>query len=222
VPHVKTNGMAWFYWAAAEAFIPKGRSEMLPEIAIGFQKLDVKSYDPDALSHLLDYLLSHGYEIDALALAEHFLPIQRDDPNLLGWVVPDLVYLIFELRLGQQFRTVRDGASVDAVAQLLRCDIEKAITEDAVRLGAEICCQYTPDTPWTRSCFELVIRAHHGNIAAQRTRLLLLNSVLRVAKEAWRVEHAPAGCALHGVHLIQSAAYEHVNDKKRAVANLLD
>ena len=171
VPHVKTNGMAWFYWAAAEAFIPKARSEMLPEIAAGFQKLDVKSYDPDALSHLLDYLLSHGYETDALALAEHFLPIQREDPNLLGWVVPDLVYLIFELRLGQQFRTVPEGANVDAVAQQLRCDIEKEITGDAFRLGAEICCQHTPETPWTRSYFELVIRAHHGNTAAQRASL---------------------------------------------------
>jgi hypothetical protein len=64
--------------AAAEEFIRAKRLDLLPEVAVGFCKLDARAYDADALIHIEDYLLAAHFEGEALHLAERFLPAARE------------------------------------------------------------------------------------------------------------------------------------------------
>ena len=101
VPHIKSSGLAFFYWAAAEEFVRLGLTQFLLEVAAGFRKLDLHSYDADALARAEDYLLAAGFEAETLQLAEHFLAIERADNGLMPHAVPEQCNLIFELRVGQ-------------------------------------------------------------------------------------------------------------------------
>jgi hypothetical protein len=222
VPHVRPNGMSWFYWGAAEDFTLRRRSEMLPEIAAGFQKLDLASYNPDALGHLLDYLLGYGYETAALTLAEHFLPIQREDTNLLEWVVPECCRLIYSLRLGHQFRSLTAGLTVDAMAQQLRQGLEEGVAEDAARLGAEIACQHAPEPTWNRNCFDLLRDSPDPTKPSRPAQLRIVAAQMWVAKEGYDADHAPAGCTLYGLQRIQFSADRMEEDERKPLANLID
>lgn len=64
--------------------------DCLREVATGFMRLDIDSYDPDALRHLEDRLLAMGLEDEALELSEHFLPVMQADGGLMPYAVPEL------------------------------------------------------------------------------------------------------------------------------------
>src|SRR5438105_38151 len=76
--------------AAAEEFDNRGFRDLLPEVAVEFRKLDGESYDADALKHLEDYLLAAGFDAEALRICEHFLPILREDSELMPYAVRSL------------------------------------------------------------------------------------------------------------------------------------
>ena len=76
----------------------------MPEIATVCRQLDGESYDADAVHHVREYALAEGSEAEALAMAEHFLPILRADAELMEWTVPAACGEIFELRVGGRLR----------------------------------------------------------------------------------------------------------------------
>jgi hypothetical protein len=227
VPHSKATGMGFFYWAAAEEFTRHDLSDLLSEVAAGFRKLDVHSYDPDALSHVEAFLLAAGLEAETLQLAEYFLPIQQADDGLMPFAVPQRCHLIFELRVGEWLR--RPPSEVPApeiLAKQFRKDIEEEIDEDTARLAVEIVTNRAPEPAWTRSQFDFVTGAIPDDDQSWRDFLRLFGMLLRVAREAWQIESQLAGCALHGLMLLLRCAYEWKNPRSaqsnKSNNNLLD
>jgi hypothetical protein len=225
VPHTKANGMAFFYWAAAEEFIPRRMNHLLPEVAAGFQKLDLKNYDPDALLHLENWLLVAGCEMEALPLAEYFLPIERADEDLMSYAVPHRCSRIFDLRVGRAIRTgTASETSLDQIAAQLRQNIEEEIHPDAARLAAEIVSGQAPAALWSRAQFDLVTGDICTDDTAWRDCLRLQGTLLRIAQEAWQLEAQPPGCALHSFGLLLHSLdrWRGTSKSKKAGANLLN
>jgi hypothetical protein len=227
VPHTEASGMAFFYWAAAEEFTRRGAPHLLPEVAAGFRRLDVDNYDPDALSNVEDLLLAAGFDAETLQLAEHFLPVERVDEDLMPYAVPRRCGLIFELRVGQALRERPPGNGLpDTLAKQLRTNIEAEIHEDSGRLAAEIIAGARSDAPWEKSQFELVTGDISKDDAAWQDCLRLFGTLIRIAREAWLLETRPPGCSFRGLSLLLKSVYDWKNQRgrksKKTSNNLLD
>jgi hypothetical protein len=227
VAPTSATDMAFFYWAAAEEFARHGIAQMLPEVAAGFRRLDVDTYDADALSHVEDFLLAGGFEAESLELAEHFLPVERADAGLMPYAVLRRCSLIFELRLGRALRGGPSGAAPpDFLARELRQDIEDETHEDTARLAAGIAAGVAPALAWARPQFELVTGDIHEDDKAWQDWLRLFGMLLRVAQEAWLHDARPPGCALRGLTLLLNSVCDwkdqRAKESKRSSDNLLD
>ncbi len=229
VPHTKETGMAFFYWGAAEEFAGKNLSALLPELVDGFCGLDRHSYDADALAHIEDYLLAAHFEAEALRLAEHFLPIEREDGGLMPYAVPGTCNLIFQLRVGIALRSgAHAAASLEAVAQALGRDIEKEIDAEAIAHAARVI--HEPDScpAWTRAHFELPTGAIRTSDQAWQEFLRLCGTLIGVARDAWRREAFPPACAYLGLSRLLDSVYDtraeagEKRKKKPQRSNLLD
>ena len=227
VAHTHDTAMSYFYWAAAEEFAARDLPELLPEVAAGFRKLDLESYDADALAHLADWLLAEGFEAEVLALGEHFLPILRADDRLMPYAAPDTALLIFDMRVGKHLRTgVRPDADVERLADELRRNLEEDISPDAARIAAEVITGQAPPPAWSRAEFGLV----SGNVAtdakARQDAQRLYRVQMHIAREAWELDRCPAGCTLYGLNLVLNSVYraqaDHQKQRKYAARNLLD
>jgi hypothetical protein len=225
VPHTKEEEISYFYWAAAEAFSSRGYTHLLPEVAAGFRKLDGQNYEIEALCGLEDYLLAAGFDVEALELDEHFLPILRDDSALMPHVVPQFCQRIYELRVGAELRSGVDSTrSAASIAQSLRRGIEDDIAEDAASCAATIIKRETLPEPWRREDFDLIIGNFRKDAGAWRDFLRLNGILIRVAKEAWQVDQVAPGCAFTGLALMLFSAYPSQTQsakKKKTGWNLL-
>jgi hypothetical protein len=136
VPPTEATRMSFFYWNAADEFARRGRRDLLPEISSRFRTLG-DSYDADVLWKIMEILMAEGLEAEALALAEHFLPIVRDDDRLMPWSVPQQCELILELRVGRCLQNPSDTPSTPEalVAELVR-DLEDDIHHAAAVVDA--------------------------------------------------------------------------------------
>lgn len=208
VPHTKEAGMAFFYWAAAEEFAGKNVGALLPQLVDGFCRLDRHSYDADALVHIEDYLLAGHFEAEALRLAEHFLPIERQDGGLMPHAVPDTCSLIFELRVGIALRSgPHAAASLEAVAHALGLDIEDEIDAEALAHAARVICEPDSRSAWTRAHFALVTGDIRASDRAWQECLRLYDTLIGVARDAWRCENFPPGCAFLGLSRLLESVY---------------
>jgi len=227
VPHTKASGMAFFYWEAAEEFTRKRAAHLLPEVAAGFRRLNVDSYDADALTHVEDFLLVAGLDAETLQLAEHFLPTERADDGLMDFAVPQRCSLIFELRVGQALRAGPSAmGSPDTLAKQLRSNIEEEIHEDTARLAAEIVLGAKSDVPWERPEFDLVTGDISKDATAWKDCVRLFGTLLRVARETWLLDARSPGCALRGLDLLLNSVYDWKEQRgrksKTSRNNLLD
>lgn len=132
VPPAGNTSLAFLHWVAAERFVKQGRTDLVGEIVRGFRTLDGTSYDPDALHHVWLWTLAAGGEAEAVALLEHFLPIQRaaSADHLMAHVVPEACRGLFELRAGRLVAAGVPEASTGAIATELRRDIEEEINPE--------------------------------------------------------------------------------------------
>ena len=230
IAHTKEAGTAFFYWAAAEEFIRTKRTDLLPEVAAGFCKLDARAYDADALVHLEDYLLAAHFEHEALQLAERFLPAGREGVatgRLMPHAVAELSELIFQLRLGLALRseTTDAGASPEALADALRQDIGDEIDVEAARRAALIIFRRSADPIWTRADFELVGGDIRKSKKAWQQCLRLYDTLLGVSREAWQNESFPPGCGFRVLNRLLESIYEdrdRTSSKSTKRPNLLD
>lgn len=229
VPHTKEAGMAFFYWAAAEEFAGNNLSALLPELVDGFCRLDRHSYDADALAHIEDYLLAGHFEAEALRLAEHFLPIEREDGGLMPYAVPRTCDLIYQLRVGIALRSGPHGAaSLEAVAHALGRDIEEEIDAEAIAHAARVIREPDSSSAWTRAHFALVTGDIRTSDRAWQECLRLYGTLIGVARDAWRCESFPPGCAFLGLSRLIESVYSaraeagEKRKKKPIRDNLLD
>ena len=228
VPHTKETRMGFFYWAAAEEF-PNNPSPLLPELVDGFCRLDTDSYDADALAHIEDYLLAGHFEAEALRLAEHFLPIEREDGGLMPYAVPGTCSLIFQLRVGIALRSGSHAAgSLEALAQAVGRDIEEEIDAEAIAHAVRVIGEPDSTSAWSRAHFALVTGDIRTSDQAWQECLRLYDTLIAVARDAWRCESFPPGCAFLGLsrllESVYSASAEAVKKRKKKPQrdNLLD
>jgi hypothetical protein len=208
IPHSSEEGISFFYWAAAEEFDRRGHRNLLPEVAAGFRKLDGKTYDPDALSHLEDYLLAAGYDAETLELDERFLPFMRDDSGLMPYVVPEVCQQIFELRVGAELRAEAGATQlVESVAQSLRRGIEEEIHEEPATGAAAIIVGQTLPEQWMRPNFDLVTGDIRADDRAWSDCLRLNRTLICAAREAWQIDQVAPGCAFTGLTLMLDSVY---------------
>ena len=227
VTHTAETGLAFYYWAAAEEFVRCGHPQLLPEVAAGFRKLDLDSYDAEALWYLIDWLLAESFEAETRALAEHFLPILRADEGLMPETVPQACNLIFELRVGAHLRHDKNSEpDVERLAKELRRNVEEDIHLDAGRSVAAVIAGDSPATPWSRAEFELVMGDVSEDSKAWEDCLRLFCLLVHVAREAWHFEQQPPGRALRGLTLMLNSVYDAldsgVKQPRNASQNLLD
>ena len=207
VPHTHKTAMSHFYWAAAEEFTRRGFDALLPEVAAGFSNLDEHSYDADALVHLEDFLLAGRFETEALVLAEHFLPIVRADSGLMPYAAVEKCNLIFQLRAGIALRGGYGApASPHTVTQALRRDLQEDIEDEAIDHAVLVACE-AADPAWTRACFDLVTGDIRESEQAWQDCVRLYDALLRVAREAWRIDGVPPGWAFVGLSRLLESVY---------------
>jgi hypothetical protein len=227
VAHTKEAGLAFFYWGVAEEMSRRGQRQLLPEVAAEFRKLDLASYDADALWHMMDWLLAENFEAETLALAEHFLPILRSDDGLMPYSMPQICNLIFELRAGAQLRddnTLEPGLK-RRTEELCR-NLEEEIHPDTARAAADVIANRSPAMAGSRAEFDLVLGDVEEDTKAWEDCLSLFRTLMHVAREAWRFEQRSPGCALRGLVLMLNSVCDALDSggkkSKKAARNLLD
>ncbi|MGH7944601.1 MAG: SEC-C metal-binding domain-containing protein [Opitutaceae bacterium] len=225
VPATKASGLSFFYWSAIETFVVRQRADLVPEIVAQFCRLDRTSYDPDALHHILEWVLAAGYELEALQLEEHFLPVMRGD-ELMPHAVTDACRHIFELRVGMRLRKVgASNADIATVACELNSDLENEIRADYVQRAALVICNGMSAEPVTRRDFEFMTEKGKKGEPDREAALRQFEVMMGVAREAWEFEGRPPGCALRGLWLLVDSVFEERNDgprNRKAGMNLLD
>ncbi len=211
VPHTRETGMSYFYWAAAEIFTRGGLRTLLPEVVAGFARLGAHGYDADALANIEDILLAGRFEVEALDLAERFLPIVRTDDGLMPYAAIEKCNLVFQLRAGIALRGEQDAASSpQAVAQALRRDLEEDIEREAIDRAAQVACD-AADPEWARARFDLVTSDIRESEQAWQDCLRLYDTLLRVSREAWRIDGLPRGWVFVGLSRLLESVYRTQN-----------
>ncbi|MEJ2419036.1 MAG: SEC-C metal-binding domain-containing protein, partial [Exilibacterium sp.] len=220
VPHTRETQMSSFYWAAIEEFTRTDLHTLLPEVVAGFMKLDKHSYDVEALWHVENILLAGHFETEALALAEYFLPIVRNDGELMPSAVMEQCNLSFQLRTGMALRGGPEAAtSPQAVAQALHRDLEEDIHQEAVDSAARVICE-TGAPDWTRASFDLVKGDIRESEQAWQDCLGLYDTLMRVAREAWHIDGVAPGRSFVGLsRLLESVYRAQSRDKAKRKGN---
>lgn len=228
VPPTKTAGASYFYWSAMEKFVSRGWDDLVPEIASGFRRLGCESYDPDALKHILFWILAAGRDNDALALEEHFLPKMRDDRNLMPYAVPSVCRAIFELRVGlrlTELRSIAVSSELESLTGELHRDVEEEIHMDFAQCAARVLCGEASSGGFQREDFNLPHGGMRERSSGGGKALRQFEAVMHVARDAWQSAGRPPGSAFRGLWLLVDAVYEERDQrrgKKSSPENLLD
>ena len=209
VPATKDSALGFVCWAALEELAERERVDLMPEILAVCRMLDGKSYDADAVHHVREYALAEGCEAEALAMAEHFLPILRADAELMEWTVPAACGEIFELRVGGRLRAT-DGTADDpaALARELRRDLEEEIDAGFAAHAAAVICRNGSAVAWTKTDFDLTGAVGLDDTPEWRAALRRLEAMMQAAREAWQFDGRPPGCAFRELKLLVDAAYD--------------
>ena len=166
--------------------------------------LDIKFPQPNYSHRFLDSLDSTP------------MPLLRNDANLMPYVVPEAIDQIFELRIGEELRSRSDTTrSVEDISRSLRRGIEGEIREDAATNAATAVVEQTPPEQWTRADFDLVAGDIRTDDSAWRDCLRLNRTLIRTAKEAWRVDQFAPGSAFTGFTLMLNSVYAANNKSSR-------
>lgn len=214
VPHTGKTGMAYFYWSAEEAFAkrPEEYGHLHDEVVEGFCRLDVDSYDYDALQPVLYSLLNVGCIDGALKLAETFLPVVRADGRIFSWVTARHCRELFELRIGNAIRHHRPDSveTADQSAAALLADIEEEIHADVALAAAKVIIDDEDDDgfDWTHSAFTLVRGEKNENDPSGDAGVALFATLVRVARENWQTDGQPPGKTVLALSFLLESAYQ--------------
>jgi hypothetical protein len=216
--------LAFFLWAAAELFARSGPRDLLPEVAARFARLDASTYDADGLAHIEDHLLAAGFDAEALALSERYLPITRagvEAGSLTPYVKPFSCALIFQLRVGLALAAPPDTPA-GRLATALRRDVEDEIDLEAAEHAARVICERGSTRVFRRQDFRLPGGDIAVSDAAWHTSLSLHDSLMRVAREAWQEERISPGYGVRGLCRLLESVHGAREDEPVPRDNLLD
>jgi len=221
----KSPRLNLLYGAAAAAFAQRHQRDMLVEIATGFQALGTH-YDADVLWQVMEYLLAEGLEAETLALAEHFLPIVRNDDDLMAWSVSQQCELIFELRVGRCLQQPpAPSRSIDDVAADLLCDLEEDVDLQVAHNAAAATAVPAANPPSERAAFTLpALSADADRVDVLPAVLRLHRVLIHVAREAWEHDQRAPGAVWWGLMRLCDAL-DHAADRTESSPppmNLLD
>ena len=172
-----------------------------------------------------------------MKLAEEFLSVVREDPELLDWALPDYCRDLFELRLGRALRDHRAGSDVspeDLTRELCR-DLEDEVPIDVALAAARVVTSqgYEGDEgfDWSRAAFTLVSGNIAGNDDSWDAGVKPFLSLVAVAGESWQIDGEAPERAVPALSFFLKSAYgwnqkarKNKNKKKKEEvrANLLD
>ena len=107
----------------------------------------------------------------------------------------EMCNLVFQLRAGIALRGEQGGVLLpQPVGEFLRRDLEEDIEDDAIDRAAQVACD-TVDPVWARAHFDLVTSDIRESEQAWQDCLRLYDTMLRVSREAWRIDGLPSGWA---------------------------
>jgi hypothetical protein len=225
LPRTKEAGVAFLCWTAVEQFERHSCHAQMPEVVDELLKLDGGNYDADALHHIECHLLADGLDGEVLRLVGHFLPIMRQDRELMAYAVPEVALLLFEIRAGRLLLGDLDpGLTPEEAASRLREGVSEDVDLEVANYLAAIALEKGPRPPLGREDFGLVTGATDG----ARTRegdFRPCGGLLRVAEEGYREEGVAPGCAFPALMRLAAAAHDWLEGRKRkknSEGNLLD
>jgi hypothetical protein len=220
----RNNDFAFICWAAVESLGLLGAPQRLPEIARTLLEFNPQSCNPDALSHIADALLAHGFVDEWIELMTGFLPSLRDNEDLMDWVLPRVAEEIFLVRLG----------SLIASGDYSRQPLDQLLAGLCADLGADICesrasvpLQYLMQdgANFTREQFMIP-----GSTSDSGKRKILWNglqqALVEVARDEWQIGSRNPAKILIGLHMILQSAESwlasHREKGRKYPPNLLD
>src|SRR3990172_468954 len=99
------------------------------------------------------------------------------------------------------------AASQEAVVQALGRDIEEEIDAEAVAHAVRVICEPDSRSAWTRAHFALVVGDIRTGDQAWQECLRLYDTLIAVARDAWRCESFPPGGAFLGLSRLLESVY---------------
>lgn len=215
---------AYVCWAAVDSAQRLKTLERLPEIARTLLDFNPQSCDPDALSHIADALLAHGFVDETISFLSGFLPSLRDNEDVMSWVAPRVAGEIFLLRLGSLIVSGDYSRQpFDLLIAGLCAGVEDDISESSA--GAPLRYLMQDGESFTREQFMVPSSANQPT----EQKLLwdgLQQAFVEVARDGWQTENRHPSKALIGLHMIFRAVEYRLDSPKQKgekyPLNLLD
>lgn len=175
------RGLGFLHWAAAEI----AGERRLPEIASHFARLDRTSYDVDALIHLLEMLMFHGFARESLDLGVRFLPVVAKDPEVISSTAHELAARVLELRLA--LRMVSTQPVPDPPESVVE-GLEKWIDSDFGVQAVRALDEAAIEPEWSPDRFFGLAHDSASEELRRETAALFLDTRIRVVREAFLID----------------------------------
>ncbi len=220
----RNNDFAYVCWGAVEQVRRLKTPERLPEIARTLLDFNPQVCDPDALSHIADALLAHGFVNELIALLIGFLPSLRENSDVVSWVVPQVSADIFLLRLGALISSGDYSSQpIDSLIAGLRAGLENDICAESASVPLRYLTQEKEQ--FSREHFMLP-----GSTKNRDKQQLLWNkhqqAFVEIARDEWQTENRNPSATLIGLHMIRRSVEYRLNSPRekgqKYPLNLLD
>jgi hypothetical protein len=221
----RNRDLSFVCWGAMEEAVGRNEPERFPEIARCLRRLGPENHDPDAISHVEDYLLAHGLVDEHLDLKEQFYPALCANGSLMHWVVPQAAVEILTLRLGNLMASGGlSGTDVEPILIGLVDGIEDEIDED---LTGRLIRRLLDGPDRAKSKWELQLAINGDPVDRQQGNWVALQAAfVEVAGSHGEAGGGHPARTLIGLQMIERAAYRWIEtrrEKKRKFRrNLLD
>ena len=220
----RNNNFAYVCWAAVEELDRLKTPERLPEIARTLLDFNPLTCDPDALSHIVDALLGHGFVNEMNALLSGFLPSLRENPDVMSWVVPRIAEEIFLLRLGA---LIASGNYSSQPLDLMIADLRAGLDDDMDKKSASVPLRYLMQEKERFSLEQFRLPSSTKDRSKQQ---LFWNNHQRafveIARDGWQTENRNPSRTLIGLYMILRSAENWINSPRKKdqkyPLNLLD
>lgn len=220
----RNNNFAYVCWAAVEVVVRLKTPERLPEIARTLLDFNPRTCDPDALSHIADALLAHGFVNEMSELMTGFLPNLRENRDLMSWVVPQVAEEIFLLRLGS---LISSGDYSSQPIDLMITGLRAGLEDDICEKNASVPLLYLTQDGEQFSREHFMLPSSTKNRTEQQ---LLWNkhqqAFVEIARDEWLTENRDPSRILIGLHMILRSVEYWLNSPRekgqKYPLNLLD
>lgn len=196
----RNNVFAYVCWGAVEEVRRLKTPERLPEIARTLLDFNPLVCDPDALSHIADALLAHGFVNELIALMTGFLPNLRENSDVMSWVVPQVSADIFLLRLGS---LISSGDYSSRPIEPIIADLRAGLEDDICEESASVPLRYLTQDREQFSREHFMLPRSTKNSDKQQ---LLWNkhqqAFVDIARDEWHTENRNPSKTLIGLHMI--------------------